>query len=81
MAKAITSFETKTDFNKKDEVIEFLEIKFDNVSAKPIIDKKVNILHEYYSNEKKIGYTQYLYDKKDPEKIKFKHKLVLVDNI
>ena len=43
MAKAISSFETKTVFNKKDDVIEFLELKFPNVSAKPIIDKKINI--------------------------------------
>ena len=78
MAKAISSFETKTVFNKKDDVIEFLELKFPNVSVKPIIDKKVNVIHEYYSNEQKIGYTQYYYDKKDEEKIKFKHKLILV---
>jgi len=78
MAKVTSS---KKIFKNREEVVDFLENYFSNVTYKTIIDKKVNILHEYYSNEKKIGYTQYLYDKKDPEKIKFKHKLVLVDNI
>lgn len=78
MAKAISSFETKTVFNKKEDIIDFLELKYDNVTAKPIIDRKVNVIHEYYSNEQKIGYSQYYYDKKDEEKIKFKHKLILV---
>jgi hypothetical protein len=76
MAKKLR--EKKTVFDSKNEVINLLEKTFAEVTAKPIIDKKLNILHEYYSFEKKIAYTEYLFDTKDPEKIKFKHKLILV---
>jgi hypothetical protein len=67
-----------TIFSKREDVIKYLEETFDNVSYKSIIDKKLNVLHEYYSNDVKIAHTEYDYDKKDPEQIKFKHKLVLV---
>lgn len=76
MAKRLR--EKRIIFDSKNEVIALLEQTFEYVIAKAIIDKKLNIIHEYYSNEKKIAYTEYQFDKKDPEKIKFKHKLILV---
>jgi len=78
MAKVTSS---KKIFKNREEVVDFLENYFSNVTYKTIIDKKLNVLHEYYSNEVKIAHTEYQFDKKDEEKMKFKHKLVLVDNI
>jgi hypothetical protein len=69
----------RTVFDRKDEVIDFLEETFSEVIAKPIIDKKLNVIHEYYSNDKKIAYTEYQFDKKDEDKIKYRQKLVLVE--
>lgn len=82
MAKAARKVrEKKTVFDSKNEVISLLEKTFDEVTTKAIIDKKLNVIHEYYSNDKKIAYTEYQFNPKDEEKINFKHKLVLVDNI
>ena len=78
MAKAKVKESGKTVFKNRDEVIEFLEKSFINLSYIAIIDRKKNVLHEYYSNDKKIAYTEYFYDKKDIEKMKFKHKLIYV---
>lgn len=66
----------KSVFESRQQVVDFLEKSFENVSYKAIIDKNIGILHEYYSNDIKIAYTQYLFDKKDIERIKFKHKLI-----
>jgi len=71
----------KSIFESRQQVVSFLEKSFEDVSYKAIIDKKIGILHEYYSNDKKIAYTEYQFNPKDEEKINFKHKLVLVDNI
>lgn len=82
MAKVVRKVREKTSiFDKREEIVTFLEKTFVEVTYKAIIDKKLNILHEYYSNGVKISHTEYFYDKKDLiEKIKFRHKLVLVDN-
>jgi hypothetical protein len=79
MAKSARKpYEKKTVFKNKTEVIECLEKTFDNVTAKAVIDKKRNIIHEFFSNETKIAHTEYLYtDKKDEDQINYKHKLVL----
>jgi hypothetical protein len=71
---------SKKIFKNREEVVDFLENYFSNVTYKTIIDKKLNVLHEYYSNDKKIAYTEYQFNPKDEERMKFKHKLVLVDN-
>lgn len=80
MAKVRKVREKTNIFDRRDEVINFLEKSFVDVTYTPIIDKKLNVLHEYYSNGVKIAHTEYFYDKKDIEQIRFRHKLILVDN-
>lgn len=66
-----------TVFDRKDEVIDFLEETFSEVIAKPIINRNINIIHEYYVSGKKIAYTEYMF--KDEDKIKYRQRLVLLN--